>query len=136
MKIKVLELPRWITNELNASRVRKHKQSELLGSKSYPEVTPVFNRNGAYRKGNECWVECNGKAYRYEIDMFDYELQTLHASCYNKRQIDALDGIIREKMATRQQRQLMYYILSWHSIRSASRNTRLSFVKSRKEYKL
>jgi hypothetical protein len=75
----------------------------------YKTVFPIFNRSGIYydRVYDFAWFELgHGKAFEYDKRMFFYELNQLCVwQKYNHRQYEALQHAMREKIATRQQRE-------------------------------
>lgn len=119
MKIKVLPLESWMLHD--------KFEDKLLGTKDYPTVERVFNRNGIYLKGKTCWVEVNGTAYGYKPETFKRTLKLLNAEQYNDKQINALVCICTQKLATKQQKELLFTINSAKQIKSTYRRSLIAF---------
>lgn len=108
MTIKALELQPWMEHDLNP--LWRGSDHQLLGSKDYPEITPVFNRDGIYLKGNECWAEIQGRAFKYDIKQFKFDLELLNADEHDEHARRALREICKVNLATKAQRRLLYMI--------------------------
>ena len=89
-------------------RSARDRKSCITGSKEYLSIDPVFKRNGKYAKGDKAWFEVDGKAWTYSIKMFQWEIATLEAERLNARQVSALKAVCENKLATKQQAQLLY----------------------------
>lgn len=100
-------------------------EDRLLGSDRYPEVPVVFGRTGIYLQGNDCWVEVAGRAFKYDASQFKYALGVLHASEYDDSTYAALSKICGTKLATKQQRRLLWLIRDSRDIANTKRNARL-----------
>lgn len=119
MKIKVLPLESWMLRDKFADK--------LLGTKNYPTTEKVFNRNGIYLKGKTCWIEVNGTAYRYNAEAFKSTLKLLNAEQYNDKQINALVCICTQKLATKQQKELLFTINAAKQIKNTYRRSLITF---------
>jgi hypothetical protein len=93
-------------------------------------VAPVFGRDGIYldRQSGKCWFEVNGQARSYERASFEYDLACLNASEINHRQVEALRGIIKQKLATQEQKRLLMYYTSHMGARSVRRETTMRLM--------
>lgn len=99
--LKVLQLSQWMFPRKN-----KHLEQERQDCLSrYKTYEPVMNRPGRYKLGKKCWFEVDGRAYA--DDMFNYDLDILNAERYNARQVLALESVVAQKLATREQRKLL-----------------------------
>lgn len=79
----------------------------------YTECTPVFERDGIYMTPDYCWIESGGKAYWYRREDVIFRLNMLNASEYNEAQINALREAIRQKVASKEQKELVHYYDCW-----------------------
>lgn len=115
--IKVLPLDWWMTS---------HGADETL--KYYTPAAPYFKRPGIYYSvmgsSRLCWFELpDGRAFAYKPESFEYELHTLDAwQQLNHRQVEALQAVVREKVADRWQRNLLRYWRDAASIRETYRS--------------
>jgi len=62
------------------------------------EITPIFNRNGIYKFGDNCWMESFGRAFEYSSDEFDKKfrrssLVPISSSQYNLLNVWDVSGI-------------------------------------------
>lgn len=111
MNLKVLSLPYWADSPA------------LLGVVDcYRELNPVFNRDGMYLEGNECWLEIDDRAFTYDPEQFKFELATLNAGEYNDSVYKALIDICSVNLATKKQRKLLYMIETAKDVRNTSRS--------------
>jgi len=97
-KTKVLQLEFWMTNL---------DEEELL--ECCKEIPPKFNRDGYYCEVNNAWFEIDGKAYSTLAESFHYTLDLLEAEKLNARQVEALQQIFDQKLATKSQRKKLYF---------------------------
>lgn len=97
MNIKCLSLQPWMIYESKLQR-----KNELLGAEPYIEINTVFNRNGIYMKGENCWFEVNGKAYKYPIQTFILEVNEM-----DNKKIEALKQICTVGLATKKQKEIL-----------------------------
>lgn len=97
---------------------------KLLGSDCYPEIDPVFNREGIYLDGDKCWVELNGRAFEYDADTFKREVKLMDMLNYTEKQRKALRDIRDQKLATKSQIELLYFIDFAHEVRNTYRHAR------------
>ena len=115
MNLKVLSLPYWAYRDIDSPT--------LLGVVDrYHELNPVFNRNGMYLEGNECWLEVDGRAFTYDPERFKYDLALLDAEEYNHKVYKALIDICSVNLATKKQRKLLYMIETAKDVRNTSRS--------------
>lgn len=115
MNVKVLPLPYWAHRDIDSPA--------LLGVVDrYRELNPVFNRDGMYLEGNECWLEIDGRAFVYDAEQFKFELALLDAGEYNNTVYKALIDICRVNLATKEQRKLLYMIEVAKDVRNTSRS--------------
>jgi hypothetical protein len=129
MNIKVLPLENWAKDDAKSRRVG------VLGTAKYPEMEPVFKRDGVYLNGEYCWMEIRGRAYRYSASDFKHRLKMLDAERYNHRQIKALQDICSQKLATKHQKELLYSIAVASEVREVGRRSRLYVIKYLKPHK-
>ena len=101
-----------------------------VASGYYTPAFPIFNRPGIYydRVYRYAWFEVgNGRAFVYDKQMFFYELNQLRVwQKYNQRQFEALEHVVKEKVATRQQRE------DWITYRN-EREVRFVYLGSRRD---
>ena len=98
MRLKVLPLERWMLDDITPSF---DFSDDELGSDKYPEIRPVFYRNGIYLQDNHCWIEVLGRAFTYEVTSFKFSLALLESQRYNHRQISAIRQICEQRLATK-----------------------------------
>lgn len=99
--LKVLKLDRWMQD-------RRDRNSCVRGSKDYRPMKPVVGRPGRYLKDGKAWFEADGKAWTCPAEMFNWEMKTLEAERLNARQVQALQAVCDQKLATRGQREMLY----------------------------
>lgn len=127
MTLKVLPTEFWMEIDLDPDW---RGASQTLGNYEYTEITPVFNREGIYLDGDKCWVEIQGRAFKYSIEAFKFRLAVLDAEKYTDKQYKALQDICREGLATKEQYELKYRIEHVRSCRDSSRNARLFVMRN------
>lgn len=115
MNLKVLPLPYWAHCDIDSFTI-------LGVVDRYRELNPVFNRNGMYLEGNECWLEIDGRAFVYDAEQFKFELALLNAGEYNNTVYKALIDICSVNLATKKQRKLLYMIEVAKDVRNTSRS--------------
>ena len=94
---KVLQLDSWmrVTWALEACR----------NSGKYPEMDPIFHRDGWYSHYKFSWFEVGGRAYKADYRDFEYSLAMLTVrQAYNSKQIEALRQAILQRVATKDQK--------------------------------
>jgi len=126
MTIKVLRLDYWMYVD--------SVYDSLLGSNRYPSRPQVFNRNGIYLRGKECWAEVNGKAFAYPKRTFLYTLNNLHAGEYNEEEYNALKVIKSVGLATKEQREWLHRIRDYKSIMASEREAKKCALRFQKRY--
>lgn len=93
-----------------ASIKRLSLERWMIDQKDYPYTTiNSFGKDGWYLVDNISWVEVKGKTFYYSPIMFKHTLNTLNAGEYNQRSINALQSVIKERLATKKQRDIVYY---------------------------
>lgn len=95
---------------------------------SYTQLEPVLNRDGVFKRGKDCWFEVRGQAFTYDIELFKYELSLLNAPSLSMQQINALEAIVKAKLATKKQKN-MYEVIAY---RVNDLQSRLSIYKGNK----
>lgn len=100
-KVKVLKLDGWM--EYNDFMFR-----ETIEDGEYKPIQPIFNRDGIYMLQGFSWFEVRGKAYEYPSETFKYTLRMEEVKKYNQRQIDALREVCKQRLATKEQKQILY----------------------------
>lgn len=95
---------------------------------SYTQLEPILNRDGVFKRGKNCWFEVRGQAFTYDIELFKYELSLLNAPSLSIQQINALEAIVKAKLATKTQKN-MYEVIAY---RVNDLQHRLSIYKSNK----
>ena len=79
-KIKELPLQGWMT---------------LMGSGRYSpplaECSPAYNKDGYYYddRSKLCWFEYNGKAWVYDVKMFQYDYEISHTDTLNREVVES-----------------------------------------------
>lgn len=132
MNIKVLQLEPWMLNEFEPAW--RDFITPMLGTERYPEMPPVFNRAGVYAHNGKCWIEVAGKAFSVDsMLMFNHRLKTLEAEKYTARQVAALKAVCTERLATKEQLELLQSIQHVIELKQTSRNTRKFILKYLKE---
>lgn len=125
MKLKVLKSELWMKFDLDPEwRGADHA---LLGSDRYPEIPPVFNRDGIYLNGKECWAEIQGRAFKFDSKQFKFELDLLNAGEYDEQSHKALREICKVNLATKAQQRLLYSINLFREVRNTKRRSRMHF---------
>ncbi len=102
MNIKRLSLQPWMIYES-----KRQRKNELLGADPYIEINTVFNRDGIYKQGKNCWFEVNGKAYQYSIQTFNLEQKILDVNEMDNKKIEALKQICLVGLATKKQKEIL-----------------------------
>lgn len=121
MTTKVLPLERWMCDE--------DSLADCLDSDRYAEVAPQFNRPGLYLSEGRCWFElATGKAYAYPVEYFEYSLALLDAQRLTVRQAAALEEMVKQRLATKVQRQLLQHYKEAMEIRNTYRQSRKAFL--------
>lgn len=117
MRTKVLPLDYWMQiPELLA---------DCLAGGHYPAVLPRYHRPGLYLQGKDCWFEIqDGRAFCFPRHTFCYQLALLDAERLTIRQAAALAEVVRLKLATRAQRQLLYRYQDAMAVRQTYRSSR------------
>ena len=111
MNIKVLRLNKWMMGDRMLEQCVAYDQI-------YVPVEPVFHRPGIYLHGDKCWFEVkDGRAWSYPKETFLREICLLDVEQLNHRQIAALSAIVVNKLATPEQRKLLYYAEYLQSLR-------------------
>jgi hypothetical protein len=117
MKIKCLPLCRWMA--------RADMRDDCIAQDHYVEITPRIGRPGRYLQGRFEWFEINeGRAWECKKGYMALELCWFNAMEMNHKQAAALEAIVQEKLATKKQKQLLFYYRGALSIRNSSRNAR------------
>ena len=98
-----------------------------------PGCKPL-GRPGKYLLGDICWFETVGRdaCYEYSAEMFKYQLSLLEAAQLNDKQIQALEQIVAQKLATKAQQKLLYLAASERERRQIGRNATLYFNRGMK----
>lgn len=96
-----------------------------------PRIEPVFHRNGFYydRKTKQAWLEWYGNSVKTTVKQFQYELAVYHASELNERQIAALQAVVNEGMATKQQKDILTHYRHSVEQRNIERETKRFFMR-------
>ena len=95
LKVKVLQLP-------SSLRLGEYDDDSLV------PYAPIFNRPGWYYSNGVSWYEVpGGKAFKASVASFALSIETLDASMYNEKQINALKECIKQGVASRQQKKLV-----------------------------
>ncbi len=126
--IKILPLEYWQKFMANC-----FEQDE---SDSYPEIKPVFNREGQYfdRKTKECWFEVDGKAYLNKNNLFGYELQLLNHTPLTQSELEAFRLLKTNRFKfPRKLKDLLYMDECWKSHRETYRGSRKATMKALRE---
>lgn len=134
MSIKVLPLNRWMKESKHLHAVRE----ETLAH--YTPTEPVFNRPGYYKwkvfpKAAACWFELeDGRAFPSRDLDFDYQLEQLHAEEYNARQVAALEAVVAQRMATKEQTRLLWKCREVAHLRESLKYTGKRRIAMRKKF--
>lgn len=100
MNIKRLELDGWMKSKSGFDDTIKYS------SANYTQIAPIIGKDGIYLRGNECWFEVNGVAYTASKSSFDYTFDILTVRELSKRETDALEAIVKARLATKAQKKL------------------------------
>ena len=119
MRIKRLSLDSWMKDKIK-------RDSVISEDGTYYSIHPYFFKDGVYhiteKWGKVCIFEVDGKAWVIDDDSyFGYTLNCLNASEYNKNQIAALIELIRQKIATKHQKDIVTWYRGYHSSKNAGR---------------
>lgn len=138
--VKRLDLEPWMAYDVLLYGAQQPTSSSLLGSSSYPEIAPIFNKPGYYysrphpifrrRSPPLCWIELNGKAYKADPCAWECSFAIVSASEINVRQADALHHIISEGLASKEQKTLFNNWLLSESVREGHRAARLWYLRN------
>ena len=102
-------------------------RDELL-EKSYVPVPPAIGIPGIYLQRKICWFELkDGRAFKFEEEMFRYKLGLLVAQELNDRQANALRQVVDQRLATKKQRNLLYAWENARDLRKTGRQAQLSY---------
>lgn len=129
MTIKVLKLDWWM-------------ERELFDLDQYTQCKPIFNRNGQYydTKTKKCWFELDGDAWNLTNDnTFMFSLQLLNHRPLRDIERDAIETLIKHKLAPKQLRELLELDTTDREIRKTSQQARIfrnRFIKRVKNEKL
>ena len=100
-RYKILPLEYWMTSD--------RFFEEEVESGCRVETFVIFNRAGLYydRLYDICWFELpDGRAFVYNTNQFKYELNSLRVwQKYNSTQIQALKEVIKQRVATKTQKE-------------------------------
>lgn len=122
MTLKTLPLESWMQDD--------EELAEVLESDRYPPCRVSVGRPGIYLEGPLCWFELDAqRAYAYPREDFTYKLRLLDASKLNERQVQALQQIVQQGLATKQQRQLLRDCRDSAEIRNTGRDSRKTFLR-------
>jgi len=118
--VKVLPLEYWMKVEWTLE--------DCLEGGRYTAVIPKFNRAGIYLKREkektECWFELgDGRAFSYPVDQFEYEMSLLDVERINHRQAAALKEIVAQRLATKEQAELLRTYDAKQELNGLVRNT-------------
>jgi hypothetical protein len=80
----------------------------------YLQIEPIVNRDGIFKRGKDCWFEVRGRAFTYDITMFKYEFSLLDYPSLSAQQLNALQAIVKTKLASNQQKKL-YDVICYHA---------------------
>lgn len=106
MKIKVLELPLWVSNDLDMD------WSSGTLEREFDKIKPLFNRDGYYLIDNKYIViECTGRAWKCKnqegsVQAFYWELEDAEYRGINilsKAESDAIYTLMKIKLASENQ---------------------------------
>jgi hypothetical protein len=106
MKIKVLELPLWVSNDLDMDC------SSGTLDREFDKIEPLFNRDGYYLINNKYIViECTGRAWECKnqegsVRAFYWELEDAEYEGINilsKAESDAIYTLMKIKLASEKQ---------------------------------
>lgn len=99
-KLKVLPLERWMSCPDEVADCVEPGRIEQMQAR--------VKRPGWYLQGDTCWFETpDGKAYTYIRSYFCHNLAVLNALQLNHRQVAALASVVKEGLATKEQRSLL-----------------------------
>jgi hypothetical protein len=132
MNIKRLNLDGWMKSK------RGFEDTIKYSSAHYTEIEPIIGKDGIYLKGKECWFEVNGVAYTSSKSSFDYMFDILTVRELSKRQTDALEAIVKARLATKSQKKLYgFHVLHGNKfdVNEARRKKRLKDMKTRMQDK-
>jgi hypothetical protein len=80
----------------------------------YLQIEPIVNRDGIFKRGTECWFEVRGRAFTYDLAMFKYEFSLLDYPSLSAQQLNALQAIMKAKLASKQQKKL-HDVICYHA---------------------
>lgn len=132
MNIKRLELDGWMKSKLGFDDTIKYS------SDNYTQIEPIIGKDGIYLKGKECWFEVNGVAYTSSKSSFDYMFDILTVRELSKRQTDALEAIVKARLATKLQKKLYsFHVIHGNKfdVNEARRKKRFKDMKTRMQDK-
>ena len=130
MKVKCLQLDYWMEWDTDDDdRFLEMLEDSLAHYKPCPAV---YNRPGIYldRETGKCWFELqNGRAFLYDARMFKYDLSLLMVQNLSAKQAEALQGIVDQKLATKEQRRLLYTYYCAMNSREVGRRARITSLR-------
>ena len=111
MKLKILPLEGW----MKCKYLKEFKKEFYITVSMYTQIKPIYYKDGYYCYGSICWFEVGGEAWKGSVLDFNHILNTLNASEFNYRQINALKTLEKEfkNLITTKQKDIIYYYDHW-----------------------
>lgn len=115
--LKCLQLHHWMTSSWMCEETLKHY-------KPLPAYSP--RRPGIYLCGSQSmFVLEDGRAFEYDSKQFRYELAVMQAGELDHRKVQALAAVVAQRMATKQQRELLRKCQDAAALREVARSATL-----------
>lgn len=126
MNLKRLDLDMWMATKWMLDDV-------LSQSTDYRPIEPRIGKPGRYLLGDECWFELpDGRAFTAPASGFRFDLARLQSWHLSEAQVLALRAIVKAKLATKRQRQMLYHrecAEAGRDIYRGSRKCALAFIR-------
>lgn len=119
-RIKRLNLDHWMTSKLFCEDTLKYS--------GYTEIAPIIGKPGRFRRHSFEWFELpDGRAFHCKdrTMSIQFELKCLQAAELNQRQIEAISAAVRERVASKAQRELLQYRYYAEQTRDTYRRARI-----------
>lgn len=118
-RIKMLPLDSWMIWHAD----------EVTAEGRYQPMAPRFNRPGRYLEGADCWFELqDGRAFTYPQEDFLFALKMRDAERISERQAEALAAIVAQRLATAEQRAMLWAYRDMMAIRETGRSARKRMI--------
>lgn len=121
--VKVLQLDWWMKSSFKSGELL---EDEYM-AETYPEISPIFNREGVYTAIigwlSVCWFEIGGRAFMYDRKTFEHDLKMLNVKPLRKIEYDAYKILRKAKLLSRKEKEKLWDYENWVQCRDVYRNS-------------